>query len=175
MIADLPQRTVENHPENFIAPTASVVGSVKLAQGVSVWFGAVIRGDKDQITVGRNSNIQDGAVLHADPGQPLTIGDSVTVGHNAMVHGCTVGDNALIGINAVILNGAVIGENSLVGANSLVPEGMEIPPGSLVIGSPAKVKRALSEKEIQGLALSAENYVTNGQYFREGLAIRSEN
>ncbi|NIB44277.1 gamma carbonic anhydrase family protein [Pseudomaricurvus alkylphenolicus] len=172
MIADLKDRTVNAHEDCFVAPTATVVGSVELAEGSSVWFGAVLRGDCEQLSVGKNSNVQDGAVLHADPGFPLQIGEGVTIGHNATVHGCVVGQNSLIGINAVVLNGARIGNNCLIGASALVPEGMEIPDGSLVLGAPAKVKRSLSEKEIEGLKLSAQHYADNGRRFREEMAIR---
>lgn len=154
---------------HYIAPSADVIGDVTLHEGASVWFGVVIRADKDAITVGANSNIQDGAVLHVDPGYPLTIGDGVTVGHKAMLHGCTVGDNSLIGINAVVLNGARVGRNCLVGANALVVENMEIPDGSMVFGSPARIRRALSDVEIEALKLSAQHYVENGTYFGQEL------
>jgi len=173
MIADLADRRPQLDPDTFVASNATVVGSVTLHAGASVWFNAVIRGDAEQITIGSNSNIQDGAVVHADHGSPTVIGSNVTIGHQATVHGCTVGDNALIGINAVVLNNAVIGANSVVGANSLVPEGMVIPEGSLVMGSPAKVKRPLSEREIGFLTLSAQHYADNGRRFKADMVVRS--
>lgn len=154
----------------FIAPGAMVIGRVTLGAGASVWFNAVLRGDGEPITVGAGSNIQDGAILHTDPGHPCAIGADVTVGHRAILHGCTVGDGALIGMGAVVLNGAVIGRNCLIGANALVTEGKHIPDGSLVIGQPGKVVRALSADEIAGLAHSAENYRANARRFRAGMA-----
>lgn len=146
---------------HFIAENATVIGSVILENQTSIWFNAVIRGDNDTITVGENSNIQDGAVLHTDPGVPLTIGKGVTIGHQAMLHGCTVGDNSLIGINAVVLNGATIGRNCIVGANALVTEGKTIPDNSLVVGSPAKVIRTLDEQSHDLLRLNAKVYTDN--------------
>lgn len=154
---------------HFVAPSADVMGDVTLHEGVSVWFNVVIRADKDAITIGAGTNIQDGAVLHVDPGYPMHVGAGVTVGHKVMLHGCTVGDNSLVGINAVVLNGARIGRNCLIGANSLVVENMEIPDGSMVFGSPAKIRRPLTEAEIEGLKLSAQHYVGNGEFFRENL------
>ena len=151
----------------FVADNATVVGSVKLENNASVWFNAVIRGDNELITVGENSNIQDGSVLHTDPGVPLTIGKNVTVGHKVMLHGCTIGDGSLIGINSVVLNGAKIGKGCLIGANSLVTEGKEIPDGSLVMGSPAKVIKQLTPEQQQGLLLSAETYVKNFKRFKK--------
>lgn len=154
---------------HFVAPSADVMGDVTLHEGVSVWFNVVIRADKDSITIGAGTNIQDGAVLHVDPGYPMQVGAGVTVGHKVMLHGCTVGDNSLVGINAVVLNGAKIGRNCLIGANSLVVENMEIPDGSMVFGSPARIRRPLTEAEIEGLKLSAQHYVGNGAFFREKL------
>lgn len=151
----------------FVADNATVVGSVKLENNASVWFNAVIRGDNELITVGENSNIQDGSVLHTDPGVPLTIGKNVTVGHKVMLHGCTIGDGSLIGINSVVLNGAKIGKGCLIGANSLVTEGKDIPDGSLVMGSPAKVIKQLTPEQQQGLLLSAETYVKNFKRFKK--------
>jgi carbonic anhydrase/acetyltransferase-like protein (isoleucine patch superfamily) len=174
VIADLKDRKVINDPDSFVAPTATVVGSVTLKKGASVWFGAVIRGDCEEIVIGENSNVQDGSVVHADVGQPCIIERDVTIGHNATVHGCHVGECSLIGINAVVLNGVKIGENSLIGANSLVPEGMTIPAGSLVMGSPAKVKRPLSEEEIGFLKMSADHYSDNGRMFAQEMVIRDE-
>lgn len=151
--------------EYWIAPTAVVLGDVVLEPGASIWFGAVLRGDTDRLTVGENSNIQDGSVLHADDGVPLTIGRDVTVGHKVMLHGCTIGDNTLIGIGAVVLNGAVIGKNCLIGAGALITEGKVIPDGSLVMGSPGKVVRELTEGQIQGITMSAGHYVQNWKRF----------
>jgi carbonic anhydrase/acetyltransferase-like protein (isoleucine patch superfamily) len=153
----------------WIADSAQVMGSVELAEDTSVWFGTVIRGDTDHIRIGRGSNIQDGSVLHADHGKPLTVGVGVTVGHLVMLHGCTIGDNSLVGIGAVVLNGARIGNNCLVGARSLVTEGKDFPDGSMILGSPAKVVRPLTEDEIAGLRRSAEGYVANARRFRGGL------
>ncbi|MEH6626448.1 MAG: gamma carbonic anhydrase family protein [Motiliproteus sp.] len=153
----------------FVADNASVIGSVVVGHQVSIWFNVVIRGDNETITIGDGSNIQDASVLHTDPGYPLFIGQGVTVGHKAMLHGCEVGDNSLIGINAVVLNGAKIGRNCLIGANCLVPEGMDIPDGSLVVGCPGKVRRSLSEEEVAGLRQNAEHYVENMRRFSENL------
>lgn len=144
---------------HFVAPSADVIGSVILENNVSIWFGAVLRGDNEPIHIGANSNIQDGSVLHTDMGSPLTIGANVTVGHQAMLHGCDIGDGSLIGIKAVVLNHAVIGRNCLIGANSLITEGKVIPDNSLVIGSPGKVVRTLSEEEIAAMHANAANYV----------------
>jgi len=155
--------------EYFIAENASVIGLVRLENNVSIWFNTVIRGDNELITIGENSNIQDGCILHTDPGHPLKIGNNVTVGHKAMLHGCSIGDNSLIGINAVVLNGARIGKNCLIGANSLITENKEIPDGSLVMGSPAKVVKALSPEQIAGLAKSAETYVERFKRFKREL------
>lgn len=151
----------------FVAHNATVVGHVRLENNASVWFNAVIRGDNELITVGENSNIQDGSVLHTDPGVPLVIGKNVTVGHKVMLHGCVIGDNSLIGINSVILNGAKIGKNCLIGANSLVTEGKEIPDGSLVMGSPARVIKQLTADQQQGLQRSADTYVQNFKRFKQ--------
>ncbi|MFD8722434.1 gamma carbonic anhydrase family protein [Streptomyces sp. NPDC059629] len=142
----------------FVAPTASVIGDVTLRAGASVWYGAVVRGDVEKITVGAQANVQDNATLHADPGFPVSVGERVSIGHNAVVHGATVGDDCLIGMGATVLNGAVIGAGSLVAAQALVPQGMEVPPGSLVAGVPAKVKRSLSEEELQGVTLNGTLY-----------------
>ena len=144
--------------EAFVAPTSSVIGDVTLAPGASVWYGAVLRGDVERISVGAQSNIQDNCTLHADPGFPVTIGERVSVGHNAVVHGASVGDDCLIGMGATVLNGAVIGAGSLVAAQALVPQGMEVPPGSLVAGVPAKIRRELTEEERQGVTLNGTLY-----------------
>lgn len=151
----------------WIAPNATVIGDVRLAENVSIWWNAVLRGDNDPITIGANSNIQDGSVLHTDEGVPMTIGRDVTVGHLVMLHGCTIGDGSLIGIKSVILNGAVIGKNCLIGANTLIPEGKVIPDGSLVMGSPGKVVRELTNEQVHRIAHSAAHYVNNAQRYRE--------
>jgi carbonic anhydrase/acetyltransferase-like protein (isoleucine patch superfamily) len=155
--------------EYWIAPNATVVGQVTLKKNASVWFGVVIRGDVEAITIGENSNIQDGSVLHADPGHPLSIGQDVTVGHMAMLHGARIGSNTLIGIGAVVLNGAKIGRDCLIGARALITEGKVIPDGSLVMGAPGKVVRALSDEEIEGLTRSAERYVANWKRYAASL------
>lgn len=174
MIYSLGERKVEIRGEDyFIAENATVIGTVILENNASVWFNAVIRGDNELITIGENSNVQDGSVLHTDPGVPLTIGRNVTVGHKVMLHGCTIGDNSLIGINTVVLNGAKIGKNCLIGANSLIPEGKEIPDGSLVMGSPGKVVRPLSEDQLKSLEQSAISYVNNFKRYKKELAIES--
>lgn len=154
----LGDRQVRTRGDYFIAPGAAVIGSVDIGSMVSIWFNAVVRGDNDQITIGDGSNIQDGCVLHVDKGFPLVIGQNVTVGHKVMLHGCTVGNGSLIGMNAVVLNGAVIGENCLIGAHALVTEGMEVPDGSLVLGSPAKVIKPLGDKMKAELARAAKSY-----------------
>ncbi len=153
----------------FVAESAMVIGNVRLENNASVWFHAVLRGDNDLITVGENSNVQDLSVLHTDPGFPLSIGRNVTVGHKVMLHGCSIGDNSLIGINSVVLNGARIGRDCLIGANSLVTEGKQIPDGSLALGSPAKVVRQLTDAEKAGLLASAETYVRNFKRFKREL------
>ena len=165
----LGDRRVEAKGEHWIADSATVIGSVVLEENASVWFGAVVRGDCDVITIGENSNVQDGAVLHTDYGFPLSIGRDVTVGHQAMLHGCTIGDGSLIGIQAVILNGAKIGRGCIIGAGALIAEGKEIPDGSLVVGSPGKVVRQLDEATQQRLLLSAQHYVGNARRFRDEL------
>lgn len=153
----------------WVAPDANIIGNVTLASGASVWFGTTIRGDNDPIRIGVNTNIQENCVLHTDVGSPLTIGANVTVGHKAMLHGCTIGDGALIGMGATVLNGAVIGEGCLIGAGALVTEGKVIPPGSLVMGAPGKVVRQLDEAARAGLLASAENYRQNAARFAKGL------
>ena len=156
-------------PSAWIADSAQVMGRVELAEDCSVWFGAVIRGDTDQIRIGPGSNIQDGSVLHADEGQPLTIGAHVTVGHQVMLHGCTVGEGSLIGIGAVVLNGATIGKGCIVGAGALVTEGKVFADGSMIIGSPARAVRELTPAQQDGLRRSAQHYVENAARFRAGL------
>jgi carbonic anhydrase/acetyltransferase-like protein (isoleucine patch superfamily) len=155
--------------QHFIAPDATLVGDVTLENEVSVWFRAVIRADNDRIRIGAGSNVQDAAVLHVDPGFPLTLGRQVSVGHKAMLHGCTISDGALIGINSVILNGARIGAGSLIGANSLVPEGKEIPEGVLAVGSPCKVVRSLTPQERELLLGNALSYVQHATLYRQKL------
>ena len=170
MIYNLGDRKVEIRTDDyFIADNATVIGSVVLEQNASIWFNAVLRGDNDVITVGENSNVQDGSVLHTDGGFPLTIGKNVTIGHKVMLHGCVIGDNSLIGINAVVLNGAKIGKNCLIGANALIPEGKVIPDGSLVMGSPGKVAREMTADQIKGLELSALHYVENFKRYKKEL------
>ena len=153
----------------WIADSAEVIGAVEIGAGTSIWFGAVVRGDTETIRIGAGTNIQDASVLHADIGKPLTIGENVTVGHQVMLHGCTIGDGSLIGIGAVVLNGARIGKGCLVGAGALVTEGKEFPDGSMILGSPAKAVRELSDEQKQGLLASARHYVANAQRFRAGL------
>ncbi len=153
----------------WVADSAQVMGNVHLHEDSSVWFGAVLRGDTETITVGKGSNVQDGTVMHADYGFPLVVGERVTIGHQVMLHGCTIGDETLIGIGATVLNGAKIGKNCLVGARSLVTEGKEFPDGSMILGSPAKVVRQLTPEQIEGLRRSAAHYIENAQRYRKGL------
>jgi carbonic anhydrase/acetyltransferase-like protein (isoleucine patch superfamily) len=153
----------------WVADNAQVMGEVTLAADSSVWFGVTVRGDTDAIHIGEGSNVQDGSVLHADHGMPLTIGRHVTVGHQVMLHGCTIGDESLIGIGAVVLNGAKIGKHCLVGAGALVTEGKEFPDGSMILGSPARVVKTLSPEQIEGLRQSAQHYIDNARRFRQGL------
>ena len=165
---------VEQHPQSWVAPNASLIGKVRLEAGASVWFSAVLRGDNELIHVGESSNVQDGAVLHTDMGWPLTLGKGVTVGHNAMLHGCSVGDYSLVGINAVVLNGARIGKHCIIGANALIAEGKEIPDGSLVVGSPGRVVRELSEQQKQLLEANAAHYVDNAQRYARDLLVQED-
>lgn len=153
----------------WVADSAEVMGNVQLAEDASIWFGAVLRGDCESISIGEGSNIQDASVLHADLGKPLVVGRHVTVGHQVMLHGCTIGDESLIGIGAVVLNGAKIGRNCLVGAGALITEGKEFPDGSMIIGSPAKAVRQLTPEQIEGLRRSAQHYVDNARRFKTGL------
>ena len=155
--------------DHYFAPGANIAGSVILEDKVSVWFNAAIRGDNDLIHIGAETNIQDGAILHCDPGFPLTVGAGCTIGHKAMLHGCTIGDNSLIGMGAIVLNGARIGRNSLVGAGALVTEGKEFPDNSLIVGAPAKAVRVLDDASIAKLRVSAAHYVANAQRFQAGL------
>ena len=153
----------------WVAPSATVIGRVVMEEGASVWYGAVLRGDNDLIHIGRNSNVQDGSVLHTDSGMPLTLGDNVTVGHQVMLHGCTVGDGTLIGIQAVVLNGAKIGRRCIVGAGALVTEGKEFPDGSLIVGSPARLVRTLGADQAAMLGHLAEHYIVQTKRHRSGL------
>ncbi len=161
--------TPDMHDTAWVADNAQVMGQVTLGENSSVWFGVVIRGDVEAIHVGAGSNIQDNSVLHADAGSPLNIGANVTVGHQAMLHGCTIGDGSLIGIQAVVLNGAKIGRYCLVGAGALVTEGKEFPDGSMILGSPAKVVRQLTPEQILGLKMSAQHYIDNAKRYKAGL------
>nr|WP_315463558.1 gamma carbonic anhydrase family protein [uncultured Rhodoferax sp.] len=168
-IYELDGMTPKLEAGGWVADSAEVIGAVEIGAGASIWFGAVVRGDTETIRIGAGTNIQDASVLHADIGKPLTIGENVTVGHQVMLHGCTIGDGSLIGIGAVILNGARIGKACLVGAGALVTEGKEFPDGSMILGSPAKAVRALTEEQKQGLLASARHYVDNARRFRSGL------
>lgn len=169
MIYTIDDRRLETQGEYWIADSASVIGSVVLGPDASIWFSAVLRADVDTITIGEGSNVQDGAVLHVDPGIPLTVGKHVTVGHQAMLHGCTIGDNSLIGIGAVVLNRARIGRNCVIAAHSLVPEGMEIPDDSLVMGVPAKVVKPVSEGQKMMIAMGTLHYVQHAKRFAADL------
>jgi carbonic anhydrase/acetyltransferase-like protein (isoleucine patch superfamily) len=154
---------------SWIAPNATIIGSVTLGTNSSVWWNSVLRGDIEDITLGANCNIQDGSVLHADPGIPLTLGDHVTVGHMVMLHGCTIGEGSLIGIKSVVMNRAVIGKECLIGANTLIPEGKVIPDRSLVVGSPGRILRTLSDEEVARLRSTADHYVENAQRYWDSL------
>ena len=153
----------------WVAPSADVIGDVVLGEDVSVWFGAVIRGDNNRIPIGARSNVQEGAMLHSDPGAPLSVGEDCTIGHHAILHGCTIGDRVLVGMGATILNNAVIGDDCIVGANALVTEGKSFPPGSLIVGAPARAVKQLDERTIAFLKVSASHYVENGRAAMVGL------
>ena len=171
MIYSLGEKKITTDGENFwIAPNAAVIGSVILKKNANIWFNTTLRGDNDPIIVGENSNIQDGSVCHTDDGMPLTIGDNVTVGHKVILHSCSIGDNALIGMGSTILNKAKIGNNCRVGANTLITEGKVFPDNSMIVGSPGKVKRELTEQEIQIINLSALHYVENMKRFKNQLS-----
>lgn len=159
----------EERTSNWIAPDATLVGKVIIGRNVSLWFGVVLRGDNEPITIGANTNVQEHCVMHTDMGFPLTVGEGCTIGHRAMLHGCTIGDNSLIGIGAIVLNGAKIGKNSLVGAGALVTEGKEFPDNALIVGSPARVIRLLDDAAIARLKQSAKTYVEKGQVFMRGM------
>lgn len=172
MIYTLGERKLETTGDDFyVAPNATLIGAVVLHQNASVWFNAVLRGDNEPIVVGAHTNIQDGTVIHTDAGVPFSIGEYCTVGHQAMLHGCQIGDNTLIGINAVILNNAKIGSNCIIGANALVPEGKVIPDNSLVMGSPGKVVKELTEKHVHIIKMSALHYVENFKRYKRDLAV----
>jgi carbonic anhydrase/acetyltransferase-like protein (isoleucine patch superfamily) len=155
------------HPSTFIAPTATVIGDVELHEGTSVWYGAVLRGDTDKITIGKQTNIQDNAVVHCDPGDPVLIGEACIIGHSAIVHGATLANNVLVGMGAIVLNNAKIGEFSIIGANALVTAGTEIPPYSLVLGSPAKVVKTISEDQKTMIINNAAEYAKKAQVFKK--------
>lgn len=173
MLYQLGDRAVRAEGEYWVADSAAVIGSVLLKQDASVWFNAVLRGDNELITVGEGSNVQDGAVLHTDPGYPLVIGPHVTIGHKVMLHGCEIGEGSLIGINAVLLNGVKIGKNCIIGANALITEGKEIPDNSMVLGAPGKVVKTLSEEQGQAIRMGAAHYVANARRFRDSLQPQS--
>jgi carbonic anhydrase/acetyltransferase-like protein (isoleucine patch superfamily) len=168
-IFQLGEHAPDIDPSAYIADSASVIGKVKLDANASIWFNVTIRGDNELISIGENSNVQEGTVMHTDPGMPLTVGKNVTIGHQAMLHGCTIGDGTLIGIQAVILNGARIGKNCLVGAGALVTEGKEFPDNSLIVGSPAKAVRTLGEDAVAQLHASAAHYVSRAGNFKNEL------
>ena len=163
------KKLITSNDDFWVAPTAVVIGSVVLKANASVWFGATLRGDNDPITIGENSNIQDGCVCHTDDSMPLTVGDNVTVGHMVILHSCSVGNNSLIGMGSTVLNNAKIGSNCLVGANTLITEGKEFPDNSMIMGSPGKVVRELTEMEVNLINLSALHYVENMKRFKKEL------
>ena len=165
----LGERVPTLHPSAWVAPSADLIGLVELAENSSVWFNAALRGDNEPIVLGANSNIQEGAVLHTDPGSPLSIGEWVTVGHQAMLHGCTIGDGTLIGMQAVVLNGAKIGRECLIGAGALIGENKEIPDRSVVIGSPGRVVRQLTDEDVAKIRAGVQTYVERARYYRDHL------
>ena len=168
MIINLGDKKLKTADDNFwIAPNASVIGDVVLERDASIWFNAILRADNEPITIGEGSNVQDGAIIHTDPGFACNIGKKVTVGHMAMLHGCSIGDGSLIGIGSVVLNGAKIGKNCIIGSNALVTEGMEVPDGSMVLGIPAKIKRTLTEEEQSVVPLGAEHYIDNYKKYKQ--------
>ncbi len=168
MNIDLGDKKIETDGDNFwIAPTAVVIGEVKLAKDASIWFNSVLRADNEPIHIGEGSNVQDGAIIHTDPGFPCSVGKMVTVGHMAMLHGCTIGDGSLIGIGSVVLNGAKIGKNCIIGSKALVTEGMEVPDGSMVLGIPGKVKKTLNEEEQSAVSIGAEHYIENYKKYKK--------
>ena len=153
----------------YIAPSATMIGKIRLLPGASIWFGAVLRGDNELIEIGNRSNIQDGCICHTDMGFPLILGDDCTVGHRAVLHGCTIGSNSLIGIGAILLNGSKVGNNCVIGAGALITEGKEIPDGSLVVGAPGRVMRKVTAEEVEGIKASAAHYAQNGRNYHNGL------
>ena len=167
MIYDFEKNVPEIHPEAWVASNATIIGKVKLEKNSSIWFNAVLRGDIELITIGENSNIQDGSVLHTDPGYPLTLGKGVTIGHLVMLHGCHVSDNSLIGIGSIILNNAKIGKNCIIGANTLITENKIIPDNSLVVGSPGRVLRKITDEEIKSIIENGQHYVKNSKKYKK--------
>lgn len=165
---DAAEPRFEDKDTNWLAPDVTLVGNVSVGRNVGIWFGTVIRGDNEAIVIGEDSNVQENTIMHTDPGFPLTIGKGCTIGHRALLHGCTIGDNSLIGMGAIVLNGAKIGKNSLVGAGALITEGKEFPDNSLIVGSPAKVVRTLDEASAERLRQSAAHYVANARRFSKG-------
>ncbi|APX14749.1 gamma carbonic anhydrase family protein [Phaeobacter inhibens] len=165
----LGDKTPELHADTWVAPDANLIGLVVLEEGASVWFGSTIRADHEEIRIGRGSNVQENCVMHIDAGYPLTIGENCTIGHKVMLHGCTIGDNSLIGMGATVLNGAKIGKNCLIGAGALITENKEIPDNSLVMGAPGKIVRDVDEALVQSLSQSAEHYQENMRRFRDEL------
>lgn len=159
MIMELNGKRPETEKASFIAENATIIGDVKLEEGTTVWYGAVIRGDGDSIRIGKNTNIQDNCVVHVDPDNPVSIGEGVTIGHSCIIHGCTIGDNCLIGMGSIIMNGAKIGDNCLIGAGALITENKEFPAGSKIIGSPAKIKSEVTEKDLELISYSADYYL----------------
>lgn len=157
--------------DSWVAPSADLIGAVRLGAGASVWFGAVVRADNGDIVIGARSNVQDGAVLHSDPGAPLTLGADCTIGHRAVLHGCTIGDRVLIGMGATVLNHAVIAEDCVVGAGALVTEGKSFPPGSLIVGAPARAVKTLTEEQLAGLRISAAVYVEKAKHYASALLL----
>ena len=172
MIYTLEERSLETEGDYFIAATAVVIGAVRLKHEASIWWGAVLRGDYDTITVGARTNIQDNSVVHMDEGYPVTLGEGVTVGHKAVLHGCTVGDNSLIGINAVIMNDVIIGNDCLIGSNALLTEGKVIPDRSLVLGSPGKIVRELTDEQVEEITEFSDRYVRNFRRYQKALQSR---
>ena len=168
MIIDLGDKKLQTSDDNFwIAPNASVIGEVNLERDASIWFNAILRADNEPITIGEGSNVQDGAIIHTDPGYACNIGKKVTVGHMAMLHGCSIGDGSLIGIGSVVLNGAKIGKNCIIGSKALVTEGMDVPDGSMVLGIPGKIKKTLTEEEQSVVPLGADHYIDNYKKYKQ--------
>lgn len=172
MLYQLGDTKVQVEEGVWVAENAVVVGNVLLKENSSVWFNAVIRGDNDLITIGEGANIQDGSVLHSDPGSPLTVGANVTIGHKVMLHGCDIGEGSLVGINSVVLNNARIGKNCIIGANALITEGKEIPDNSLVMGSPGKVVKTMTDDQAKAVKFSAIHYVENARRFRDSMKVQ---